>query len=121
MSAAKNTHVNELLAQTDQCLQSLFKRLTVSTGVASHSTAGNQGFISSMSFRCPSYAGKAGAAPGNEQLTWDDITFSADIPAAPSMLTGELRDYQLQARHYDCSFDGLLPMYLGHRTMVRVP
>ena len=31
---------------------------------------------------------------------WDDLTFSANIPAAPSMLTGELRDYQLQVRDY---------------------
>ena len=35
---------------------------------------------------------------GTEQATWDDLTFSADIAAAPRMLNGELRDYQLKAR-----------------------
>ena len=26
---------------------------------------------------------------------WDSLAFTADIPAAPSMLKGQLRDYQL--------------------------
>lgn len=101
VSTAKNTHVNELLAQTDQCLQSLFNRLTASTGVISHKPTGAQ----SAALDCVvqsilSRAENRGRASGGDQMTWDDLTFSTDIPAAPSTLTGELRDYQLQAREY---------------------
>ena len=42
VSAAKNGHITNLLAQTDQCLQSLFGRLTASTSVMTSNTADNR-------------------------------------------------------------------------------
>ncbi|KAK9839162.1 hypothetical protein WJX74_010778 [Apatococcus lobatus] len=95
VSSVKSGHIQNLLAQTDRCLEELMRRLQAKCPQTAQVLAGKCGQISSSG----GSSGTAADAWQSSDARWNNLSISlmANDTRQPSLLSGgEMRDYQLQ-------------------------